>query len=180
MLKEYIREYGKWSLIGSILMLILAICLIINPLGSINLFIKIFGIILIIDGVVHIIDYCRTEPEVRIMSLGLVEGIFSIISGLLIIFSSNILVGIFPVMMSIWIITKSIFHFQNALNLQTIPHSGWGWLLALSILTFVLGLIIIFNPFSSAVIATRTLGILVVISEVINIIECIVTIVKLK
>ncbi len=180
MFKEYIKTYEKWSLIGSILMLILAICLIINPIGSINTFIKIFGIILIIDGIIHIIDYCRTEPEARIMSLGLIEGIFSIIAGIMIMIVSNALIGIFPIMMSIWIIVKSIFHFQNAINLKTIPESGWQWILIFSVLTFILGLVIIFNPFSSAVIATRTLGIFVAVSEVVDIIESAVALIKLK
>lgn len=180
MYKEYIKTYEKWSLIGSILMFILAMSLIINPIGSINTFIIIFGIILIIDGIIHIIDYCRTEPEARIMSLGLVEGIFSIIAGVMIMITSNILIGIFPIMLSIWILVKSIFHFQNAINLKNIPESGWEWILIFSILTFILSLIIIFNPFSSTVIATRTLGIFVAISEIINILESVVTLIRLK
>lgn len=180
MFGEYIKTYERWSLIGSILMLILAISLIVNPIGSISTFIMIFGIILIVDGIMHIIDYCRTEAEARIMSLGLVEGILSIIAGIIIAISSNVLVGFFPIMFAVWILVKSIFHFQNAINLRTIPESGWGWLLALSILTFILGLIIIFNPFSSAIIATRTLGIYVAISEAINIIESAVTLIRIK
>ena len=180
MFKEYIKAYEKWSLIGSILMFILSIGLIVNPIGSINTFIMIFGCILIVDGILHIIDYCKVEPEARIMSLGLVEGIFSIISGIMIMMCSNILIGIFSILMAIWILVKSIFHFQNAINLKTIPGSGWGWILALSILTFVLGLIIILNPFSSTAIATRTLGIIVAISELVNIIESSVTLIKLK
>ena len=180
MFEDYIKAYEKWSIIGSILMFILAISLIINPIGSISTFIKIFGIILMIDGIIHIIDYCRTEPEARIMSLGLVEGIFSIIAGIIIIKSSNMLIAIFPIMISIWIIVKSIFHFQNAINMKTIPGSGWGCILALSIITFILGLIIISNPFSSTAIATRTLGIFVAISELINTIEGVVTLIKIK
>ncbi len=180
MFEEYIKTYEKWSLIGSILMLILAINLIINPIGSINTFINIFGIILIVDGIIHVQDYCRTKPEARIMSLGLVEGSFSILAGIMVMISSNFLIEIFSIMLSIWIIVKSVFHFQNAINLRTIPESGWEWILALSILTFILGLIIIFNPFSSTAIATRTIGIFVAVSEIINIVEGAVTLRKLK
>ncbi len=83
-------------------------------------------------------------------------------------------------MLAVWIIVKSIFHFQNAINLKSIPGSGWGWLLAFSILTFVLGLIIMFNPFSTAVITIRTLGIIVAFSEAFDIIESVIALIKLK
>lgn len=180
MFRDYIKTYEKWSVIGSVLLLALALFLIINPIGSINTFIIIFGIILIMDGIIHIVDYCITDKSARIMSLGLVEGILSIVAGIAIILGSNEIIEIFPILLAIWIMIKSIFQFQNAINLKTIPDSGWGWLLSLSILTFVLGLIIIINPFSATVVATRTAGIMVAISEIINIVESIVILAKIK
>ena len=53
-------------------------------------------------------------------------------------------------------------------------------ILAMSIITFILGIIIIFNPFTSATVATVTVGVFLAITEIINIMGSIITMIKIK
>ena len=180
MFGEFFKKYEKWSLLTSILMLIFAIFLIIKPLESLSTFITIFGVILIVDSIICFVNYFKTDAQIRMMSLGLIEGLLTLLAGITIIITSNALTAFLPIMLAIWIIIKSLISFQYAINLATIKSSGWGWNLTMSILTFIFGVIIIFNPFASATVATATVGVFLAITEIINIIESIITIIKMK
>ena len=74
----------------------------------------------------------------------------------------------------------SRFQFQLALNLKNVERSNWLMLLLLSIITMVLGIIIIFNPIISTITITAISGIILFASELINIVEYIFILVKLK
>ena len=50
---------------------------------------------------------------------------------------------------------------------------NWAFLLIGSIMTFVIGIIILLNPFGTAIAITQLCGIFLFVSEVINIIESI-------
>ena len=179
-MKDYIKKYEKNSLIGSILMLILALILIIRPIEFMEVVIWIFGTILIINGIIHIISYFRTDKEMRIMSLELLEGIMETLSGILILLSTKSLIAVFPILLGVWVVIKNIIGLQISINLKDIPQSGWLWLVILSILSIILGIIIIFNPFSTIITITSLVGVLFAITEIVNIIESVYALIKLK
>ena len=177
---EYVRKYEKISLLTSILMLILSIFFIMKPLESVILVINLFGGIIFIDGVIHLISYIKTDKQYRAMSFEFMEGIIEILVGILVIKSSAYLSTIFPIMLGIWIVVKSILKIQIALNLQTIPESRWVQMLIMSVITAIFGLIVILNPFSSLITVATLAGILVAIYETLNISESIYTLIKMK
>lgn len=167
------KKYEKNSILIAVIMIALALFLIIKPLASILFIINIFSIIMIFEGILHIVSYYKTEKELRLMSFELVEGIVETIIGILIICSGKYLTAYFSAMIGIWMIIKSILKFQIGMNLKMIPDSSSTWTIISSILTFILGFVVILNPFSSITVVTRILGIFIVIYEIMNIIESI-------
>jgi len=179
-MKEYIKKYEKNALIGSILMLILAIILIIKPMEFMEITIAIFGGILILDGIIHIISYFKMDKDMRIMSLELLEGIMETLGGILVLVSIKSLIAVFPILLGIWVVIRNIMGLQISMNLRDIPQSGWIGLFILSILSIILGIIIIFNPFSTIITISSLVGILLAITEIVNIVESSYTLLKLK
>ena len=74
MLVNYTRKYEKVSILASALMLIVALFLIFKPAESLSLITILFGLIIMIDGVIHIINYFKIDPTQKLMSFELVEG----------------------------------------------------------------------------------------------------------
>ncbi len=179
MLKEYIKKYNKSSIITSILMIIVAILLITQPLKTIEWIVIFFGIIIIIDGIFDFINYFKSDKEIRLYSFDLVEGLLEILAVVLIILNRNILIAFFPLMLGIWMIVKNIIKIQLSLNLKQV-YENWYLLLIAAILSLILGILIILNPFSSAITITFIAGIFLLVTEVFNLIESIVLMIKLK
>jgi uncharacterized membrane protein HdeD (DUF308 family) len=162
------------------MLLLLSLLLIINPEGLLSFVVNFFGIIIILDGIIHIVSYFATSSEFRAFSFELVQGILGTILGFVIIFNPQIIISFLPFIIGAWIIVEGIIRFQFAFNTKGTEEKGWGILLLLSILTIILGFVIIFNPFGTAVTVTKIAGIILFISEFLNIIESIYIICKFK
>ena len=181
MFRDLVKKYEKNSIIISILMLIVSLFLIFMPFSSAVTVILIFGIFTIIDGIVHIVSYFRTEPDNKLANFEFAEGIMGIIAGILILSCADALVLFMPIMIGTWIIVKSIAKMQIALNMRSSQESNWILVLVLSIITLLIGIFIILNPLPGFLAITITmLRILLAIYEIINLVEAIYILYKLK
>lgn len=172
-METFIKKYSKHSLIISILLLILSLFLIMKPAESLQFIVVFLGCTIILDGVIHTISYFSTPQEFKIFSFELIQGVLAIILGLVFVANPTLITGILPFIIGAGIIIESIVRFQFALNVRNVEHSNWFILVLVAILTAAIGLLIIFNPFGTAIAITLLAGILLLVSEVINIIESI-------
>lgn len=181
MFRDLVRKYEKNSIVVSILMLILSFCLVFMPFSSAVTIVWMFGIFTIVDGIIHIVSYFNTNIDNRLANFEFAEGIMGILAGFLIFISAEYLVLFMPVMIGIWIIVKSIAKMQIALNMRNSDESTWILVLVLSIITLLIGIFIILNPLPEFVAVTITMiGVCLAIYEIINIIEAIYILYKLK
>lgn len=180
MFREIVRKYEKNSILASICMLILSCFLIFKPMESMVFIIYLFSIIVLVDGVIHISSYIKTDKELKVFSFEFTEGILEVVTSILMMIFSSYLVAIFPIVVGIWMILKSLMRFQMAINLKACEEDKWIFTLIFSIITFIFGIIIFLNPFETVITVTVLAGILLCINEIINIIESVYTLTKLK
>ena len=110
MLVNYTRKYEKVSILASALMLIVALFLIFKPAESLSLITILFGLIIMIDGVIHIINYFKIDPTQKLMSFELVEGLIEVFAGAVITVWIN------------WIFTDYICSMDYIKKLNYIPN----------------------------------------------------------
>lgn len=181
MFRNIVKKYEKNSIIISILMLILSLFLIFKPFSSAVTVVWMFGIFTIVDGIIHMVSYFKTEVENRLANFEFAEGIIEIISGILIFISARYLVLFMPILIGVWIIVKSIVKMQIALNMRNSAESNWVLVLVLSIITLLIGIFIVLNPLREFFTITITmLGIFLAIYEILNLVEAIYILCKLK
>lgn len=177
---SFIRKYSANTLVVSLLLLILSLFLIIKPVTSLNFIMVLLGCITVLDGIIHIVSYFSTSSELKMFSFELVQGILGSILGFVFIFNPELIVSFLPFIIGAWIIVEGIIKFQFSFNIRGSEFGNWLMPLCISTLTVILGFIIIFNPFGTAVALTTLAGIFLLISEILNIIESIYVIVKFK
>ena len=124
--------------------------------------------------------YYRVPKELKLFNYELIEGILQFILGIITLINPDWVKAFFPMLIGMWIVLSSIIKFQFAINIKEDINSNWIIILTMSIITFILGLIIVFNPIGSVITITTLGGIVLFITELINIIEYIVIILKLK
>lgn len=179
-MENYLKKYGQHALLTSILLIILSFFLIYKPIQSVNIIMILLGCIVVINGLIHAISYFSCPTELRAFNFELVQGILGIVVGFIFVLRPEWLLAILPIAIGIWIIVESIIRFQLALNMRTIENKKWILMVIFSIVTAVFGLFIIIYPIISAAVLTSLCGYVLLISEVINIIECVYIMMKLK
>lgn len=177
---EYLKKYERNSILGSLLIVLVSILVIVKPTAILTTVILSLGIIAIVDGLIHVISYMGTSKEVKTFSQELFEGFIEIIAGICLISFRNVFISMVPIVIGIWIILKSILKFQLALNLKAAEEKNWISLLIVAIITLILGIIIIANPFKTAVTITIISGVFLLITAISDLIESFYVIDKLK
>ena len=161
--------------------MILAVFLFFKPAESLQFIMIIFGFLLIVNGLMHLISYFNIKSnEARLFSYELAQAIIAIVLGFVFIINTTLVSSIFPFIIGIWIIIESISRLQLAFNLRDIPNSKWSILLVLSIFNFFIGLVFIFNPFKTAEAITTVCGALLALTEAINIYESFAFLIRFK
>lgn len=178
-MKDLLKKFAKSSLIISIVLIMLAFFLIFKPTESLNFIVILIGIVLAVLGIFHTISYFSASKEFKALSFELIQGIVFICAGILFIINPNIINEFLASLVGAWIIIQSIIHFQFAFNLKAIENANWSLMLISSIFTLILGIVIIFNPFATIATVTTISGIMLLISETINIFESI-SLLKIK
>ena len=180
MIKNYIKKYEKYSILTSILMIILSIFLIWKPVKSIELLVIFFAAILVIEGISSFISYFTMEKEDRLFSFDLIIGIMTLLTGIFLFFYRKELMSLFPIFLGIWMIGINLFKMQLSINLSSIGYKGWIWLLLTNILMILLGLLLILKPWGTALAITTIAGIFLLVTEIINLLESISILIKIK
>lgn len=170
-MEKYIRKLGRNSIVLSIVLLVFGLFMFTRPISTINVLMIVFGVILVLDGLVHLVSYFSIKNDYRFFSGELVQAIIYIILGFVLMINYYNVSYLLPIILGIWIIVDSIFKLQISMNIRDIYDSHWGVLLALSILTGLFGMIVLFNPVSSLELLTRVCGAILMIVELISIFE---------
>ncbi len=143
-----------------VIFIVLGMFLIANPSVGVNAALFLFGVILIISGLYSIIKFINNNKV--IFRFELIYGIISLIVGLLAFFKPFAIVNLITVLVGAWLIITSVVKFFIANELRRIGVDSWSFDMAISVLTILLGLFLIINPFNGYIILTTYAAIVVI------------------
>lgn len=175
---DNIKNYEKTSIATSILLIIFSMFLIFKPEASLNFIVIVIGVFMALVGIIHMISYFTSNKEFKAMSTELIEGTLYAIIGLFLIFKPNILNEFLAIIVGAWLVIQFIIKFQFAFNLKSVASPTWSIMLISSLLHLVFGLVMLLNPFASIVAVTTIAGLILLVTEVGNIVESIFLLIK--
>ncbi len=174
-----IKKIYNISLISSILLFVFGLLMAINSEAFLKTMTIILGVILIIIGVFPIFEYFRTKGSLG-AGIGLISGIFSVVCGLMFLFNEDMLMILVPVFIGVWMIINGINKIQLALQLRDDNENTWIITFVYSIIIVILGGFFVIKPVSGANIVATTVGIILCIYAIFDIVDCILIKIKVK
>ena len=169
MIVEYIKKCERRSIL-----------LMVKPEAMISSVMTVLGICLLIDGAYSVILYVAMEKDQRMFSNALVEGMIEIIIAFVVLINSNVIVSILTTIAGIWIIIKSIIKIQFSISVKGVDENSWIWILITAMLTLALGVYMLIQPFSTVLSVAVISGIFLLITGIIEIVESIAVLIRLK
>ena len=165
--KKLLNKTGWLSLIESLIFAIIGIILIKNPNGAVKTISYILGAIFIIVGLYKIILYAYGKSKGEVYSSDVVYGFMAIVIGIVAIAFSGTIGELFRIIIGVWIIYSGLIRTTNAFKLKSPNSNTWLISLVLSLLMIICGIYVLLNK--GAIITT--IGVLILIYAIIDIIE---------
>lgn len=152
--------------------MVFGLLLFVYPETIGNMISIIFGGIFVVMGVLRLIDYFANDKKDNYI---LAISISAIIAGVVIMFCSDVILSIFRILIAIWIIYSGIMDLQTTIIWKDYKSSAWYITLVLSILMIIAGIYTLVNQGT----ILQTIGIIVTIYGIIDIVENVIFIKKI-
>lgn len=146
-----IRIY-LFDLMIIVLELVIGFLLIISPDAFTRGIIIAFGALLMLFGVVSIIQYFRTEPQLAALQKKLAQGVGSLVLGLVLAIRSQWFVEFFPMLTSLYgiaLLAVAIVKLQRIVDFLRLKQQGWYLEGIGTLLLTVSGILLLVNPFKT-------------------------------
>ena len=163
MFEKFLKRTNWTDIVISMLFVLIGALFIIRPIEMMSVISIILGTMLFLIGILKLVDYFTSkDKEDYLLTIALV----SVILGVIILFCSDIISGIFRILLGIWIIVSGIRNFQTALVWKEVKSKLWTTTVLCSLLMIVAGIVILV----STTLAFRIVGIVIVIYAILDII----------
>ena len=171
----------KWNLVlMSILYLGLGIFLLLVPGTALNIVCYALGGVVLACAAVQLIRYFAVERGVFQSQLTLISGLVCLGLGAFLIIRSDIVMRILPIVFGLFVIFDSLGRIQNALELRRCEYPSWKSFLLLAVLSIVLGVIMIVDPFGTMETLVMAIGIILIVEGAINLLSALYTVLALR
>jgi len=174
-----LKRIYRASIVTSIFIFLFGLILILNSEAFIKSISAIIGIILLIIGILPVVMFFRYRNS-YMSTAGLIPGIFSIVCGLMLLLNEDMLLVLIPIFIGVWMIINGINKFRFAFELKDQNENSWIITFIFSILVIICGGYLIVDPIRGAKLVGQTLGIIICIYAILDIIDCILIKVKYK
>ncbi|MCH3973196.1 MAG: DUF308 domain-containing protein [Oscillospiraceae bacterium] len=156
-----------------ILYILLGILLIAAPSGTLKVIAIIIGVILAVLGISNVIAYCSHRTDALAPKNSLVLGIIQIVLSIIIFACMKSVISVMPFILGLLIVINGVREFMDAPDAFQIEKKK-GWMVILfAVINVILGIVMMANPFSTAVVLVRAVGIGLCISGVMDLVTSI-------
>ena len=142
----------------AILYVLLGLVLLLWPVTVMDVLCYLTGGILLLYGIFAIVGFCRTEERRAGSFLALLLGIVSAAVGAVLLFQPTLFQNILTMILGIYILIDGLLNLKRALELRRMEHGGWTIYLVLSLITVVLGLVVVFWPMLAGATLVQLIG----------------------
>ena len=171
----------KWNLVlMSLLYLGLGVFLVMKPGTALNIVCYALGGVVLACAAVQLVRYFAVERGVFQSQLTLVSGIVCLALGAFLIIRSDIVVSILPIVFGLFVIFDAIGRVQNALDLRCCGYDSWKGFLFLPVLSVVLGVVLVANPFGAMETLVMAIGIILIVEGAINLLSALYTVLAVR
>ena len=158
-MKSIIQDMKQNYFVNAVIMIILGLVLVIWPhiLGVMLCYL--LGGALIVMGAIQLIGFLRGERLGFYNKFSMFMGIVLVLLGIWICTQPRIVLSIIPVVVGIIVLIHGLMDIQYTLDIKRTGSTKWWIALIAAILTLIVGLLLVFNPFTAYEISMIMLGI---------------------
>lgn len=160
-----------YELLLCVAYVLLGLVLIIWPETSAITICYAVGVLLIAGGLFYIISYFMQNHYSIVVRQSLAIGLVLVAVGLFVLFNARGILKAMPFMFGVLLLFDSAKKIQTAFDLRRIGVLRWNIPFVIGAVTGILGLLLIWNPFSAVVALNIFIGVCLVVNAVANLVS---------
>ena len=164
-MRQFLKE-NMAGMAGIILGGLLGLFLLLFPQTTANVVFFMIGTALIVTGVVRSILYFTGDAHKAVGGWQLATGVMLVLAGVMLFVLADALISFIPLVFGCALLVGGIFKLQTAFDMRRMGVDKWQHELIYVGVSVVMGAIIIFNPFSTALTLMRVIGAALVVEAV--------------
>jgi uncharacterized membrane protein HdeD (DUF308 family) len=150
---------GKKSFVAaSLAYVVLGLVLLLFPDLTTSLICTAVGLLLLAYGVSAGLSFFAGSGGGYRSQLDMVLGGFAAILGVLFLLKPHTLLSVLPIIFGLYILIDGFLNLKRGLDMRSYGYAGWTTTLVLSVVSVVLGAVILWNPFSTHLLLVRIIG----------------------
>ena len=169
--KKKIYGIKREIIFMAIALIIMGAVFVIFPAASAVTICYIIVAALCVWGITRLAGYFRTSRFNIFGSYGLVQGAVLIAGGIFIFIKPEFLAGFIVTIIGIIMLADGVLKIQYAVDLLRIKGQGWWIILLTAIIMAAAGIVVLFNPFASAVALMTFAGIFLIADGIADIVS---------
>ena len=172
---------AKWErIIAAMIYIVLGVILTIFPETTARTLCVVLGCAVIVFGAVKLIASFTGDHKEAYLKNDFTVGVVSIVIGVLILVKVDLVVAIVPFVLGMLVLVSGVNKLQNAIYALRNDSSGKIWMLVSALINVALGVLVIFNPFGTAVLLFLLIGIFLIFSGVTDLLDALIFNKKLR
>lgn len=144
-------------LLKAVVLILAGVIFLVNPGGSLLSVVKIFGAALLAYGIFTAVSQLLARDEKQPGAL--TAGLIAVAVGIVVFIAPAFVVSLFPVVAGVIVIIGGAKRFWDALAAKNAGDRDWPLGLALSLVCVALGVLVVVNPFGTALGFVKLIGI---------------------
>ena len=173
MFEKFLKRSSWVDMVVSMVFVLFGLLLIVKPLEMMSVISILLGAVFIIIGFLKIVDYFTSkDKEDYLLTMALISVIF----GVIVLFCSYIISGIFRIILGIWIIASGIRNFQTSLVWKEVKSGLWTLTVVFAMLMIIAGIVVLVSD----TLALQIVGVIILIYAILDLITRAVFIKKVK
>lgn len=163
---KFFREL-KWdALLTGILYILLGIVALVIPETMERTLGYLLAVVLILAGAVSMIGYLLRDAYQNYYHNDFLHGLLGIGAGILVLFKVDLIIALIPFLLGILVLVSGCSKLQDVIDMKRMGYGNWVIMLVFAVCNVVLGILLMCNPFKSAVLLFRLIGIGLIFSGV--------------
>ena len=112
------------------------------------------GVVLIVGGAVSMISYLLRDAHQNYYHNDFLHGLIGIAAGILVLNKVEFIISVIPFLMGALILVSGCSKLQDVIDMKRLEYGNWVAMLAFAVVNVVLGIVLMCNPFQTAVLCS--------------------------
>lgn len=149
----------KWdALLTGLLYIILGVVALVIPETMEKALGYLIGAVLIVGGAVSMISYLLRDAHQNYYHNDFLHGLIGIAAGIVVLNKMDFIISLIPVLLGVLVLISGCSKLQDVIDLKRMEYGNWVVMLVFAAINVILGVLLICNPFQSALLLFRLLG----------------------